>query len=97
MKNNLTGEYQLINDIDCSNISNFIPIGNGSSNFGGKLFGNYFSISNVTIIGTSNDIGLFGNANGAILNDIVLINFYVNLTTVHGYVGALAGNLFIFF
>ena len=53
-----------------------------------ELDGNYFKISNLTILANDrNDVGLFGNVNGAILRNFELIDVFVNLTSMHGYVG----------
>ena len=51
--------YILANNIDCSTIANFIPIGNSSNPFFGEINGQGYSIYNLKI-NTSESAGLIG-------------------------------------
>ncbi|RLC33523.1 MAG: hypothetical protein DRZ76_04230, partial [Candidatus Nealsonbacteria bacterium] len=95
MKNNLTGYYQLVNDINCSDTINwnagagFEPIGGSTGPFSGSFDGQGYVIKDLFINRSSIDyIGLFGSLSGNIEN-VVLEN--VNITGAY-YVGALAGS-----
>src|SRR5205823_144513 len=81
---NVSGNYALGRDIDASNISNFVPIGqlpgSGFSHFTGIFDGQNHTISNLTIAPTGNGhnhIGLFAY-NGGTIRDLTLTN--VNVT-----------------
>ncbi len=64
MNNDLDAYYILKNDIDCSGIANFIPIGNLENQFAGNFNGADFDISNLTINRPTEDyVGLFGYVN----------------------------------
>ncbi len=69
MKNNLAGNYELANDIDCSATvgwnggAGFEPVGNGTILFAGAFMGSGHLIFNLTINRPSMDsVGLFGAA-----------------------------------
>ena len=95
MKYNLSLNYELINNINCSmssgwnNEKGFIPIGNSTNRFTGSFNGNNYNISNLTINRSSeNFVGLFGYAQNGEIKDVGLIN--VNITgniNVGGLVG----------
>lgn len=57
--NDLSGDYTLQNDIDCSGITNFAPIGMSIGIFNGTFEGNGHTISNLTINRPSLNTGLF--------------------------------------
>ena len=86
---NLSGSYNLVNDVDCSHFL-FFPIGNSSFPFKGNLEGNNFKISNLTIIGNFTSVGLFSFSNGSSLQNIIFQDFSVNATFSNN-VGLLAG------
>lgn len=66
MRNNLSGKYILMNDIDLSGYDNWDPIGNYGGYFEGTFDGNGFVISNLKIDRSKEDnAGLFGIAAGA--------------------------------
>ena len=95
MMNNLSAVYQLVNNINCSNTTNwnagagFIPIGNSSSKFTGTLIGNDYNITDLYIYrSTTNYVGLFGYTNGANITNLSLIN--VNITGKQ-FVGSCVG------
>ncbi len=89
MKDNLSGKYILMNDIDLSGY-NWEAVGVDDVNpFTGELNGNGYVISNLKINKPIEDYqGLFGVVMGGTLKNIALEN--VDVTGV-GYVGALAG------
>ncbi len=98
VKNNLSGKYILLNDIDLKN-AEWTPIAGLSSSFEGVFDGNGYKITNFKITVGSADVGLFGRNSGTIRN-LGLENFYVDVTgavgfeTSHlilGYAGALVG------
>lgn len=91
MKNDLDGDYVLVDDIDASGIENFEPIGGGTGRkaFTGTFEGNGHTISNLTIDrpGTR-DVGLFGRAEGGTVKNVSLEDVDV---TGGDYVGGLVG------
>jgi hypothetical protein len=97
MKNNLTEDYYLTTDIDCSgtaswnNGSGFSPVGDQADNFLGTLDGKGFKIINLTINrSTENRTGLFGVIGlNAVIEGIQLHNADV---LGLNYVGALVGS-----
>ncbi|MBT4165619.1 hypothetical protein HOE04_01115 [archaeon] len=97
MNNELTNNYSLANNINCSDTINwnsgagFLPVGNETNNykFTGNFLGNNYNITNLTIYRPStNYIGLFGRTEYSNIYDIGLEN--VNITGKN-YVGSLAG------
>ena len=94
------GDYNLVNNIDLTGISNtsniwnnnsFIPIGDATTPFTGNFHGNGNAIVNLTI-NQSNvpDVGLFGVTDGANINTLGLVNPNVTATT-NQRVGSLVG------
>jgi hypothetical protein len=98
IKNNLTEEYYLTNDIDCSDTVNwngglgFEPIGGfvpQETSFAGTLDGQHHIISNLYVNRPAEDgVGLFGKVNGAEIKNVGLENVQV---TGKGSVGSLVG------
>lgn len=89
IRNDLTANYVLNNDIDLSNYDSWIPIGDEEHKFEGMLDGQGYIISNLTINTAtiyeteySNSIayvGLFSSASGAISNlNLQNISFDIN-------------------
>lgn len=82
------GDYELLNDIDCSGIANFDPIGgghvdyDGSNPFIGTFDGRYYTISNIHILHSTGSLGgklyngkgLFGTIIGATIERVILEN-----------------------
>lgn len=93
MNNDLGGDYVLMNDIDCSDTDNFTPIGRGEGiSFTGSLDGQGYSINNLAVIGEDdNNIGLFGQTEGAWLHDFTLRGGF---TAGAGSVGAVVGKAY---
>jgi hypothetical protein len=77
IQNNLSGNYQLANDIDASKSHNFAPIGGLSQPFGGSLDGNGYAISNLLINSTAREVGLFGAASGGSIRNLRIVNIKV--------------------
>jgi uncharacterized repeat protein (TIGR01451 family) len=90
IRNGLAGDYYLANDIDCSGIANFKPIGTSSSKFTGTFDGKGYKITNMYINRPStNYVGLFGyTATGSEIKDVGLEE--VNVSGKR-YVGGLVG------
>lgn len=78
IRNNLSGKYILMNDIDLSSYSNWVPIGSGSS-FTGELNGNGYVIRNMTINNTTKQqVGLFATTDGATISNLGIENSYIS-------------------
>ncbi|NMI76898.1 hypothetical protein GLT92_00585 [Nanohaloarchaea archaeon] len=95
IQNNLSYNYELINDIDCSETSKWnsgkgwSPIGSAGSPFVGKLDGNGRTVEDIYINRTGDGTGLFGLIRYAgHVKDLGLVD--VNITGEY-YTGALAG------
>ena len=87
MKDNLTGKYILVNDIDLSGYS-WTTVGT-SNPFEGELNGNGYEISHLNVVSTGSHAGLFGETDTATLVNIALVD--VNVEGSGTYVGALVG------
>ena len=90
INDNLSASYYLTQDIDVSEIGNFVPLGNAGTPFTGIFNGKNFTISNLTISRATTDYqGLFGviSTNGLVC--------YINLISIDvegdDYVGGLVG------
>ena len=92
IRNNLSGKYILMNDIDLSSYSNWQPIGSDTSIFTGEFNGNGHVISNLKINNpTGLGVALFSYVSGTIKN-VGVENAYVNAATGVGIlVGACMG------
>jgi len=93
INSNLTGQFELANDIDMSGI-NFTVIGDGSTSakrFKGIFDGKGFKIKNLKINKTTANIGLFGFTENATIKNVGLENCEVNGTSATNYVGAIVG------
>lgn len=89
VRNDITGKYKLMNDINLLGIEWLPIIGENNSPFNGELDGNGFEITNLTINNTSSDNqGLFGASNQAYFKNITLSNTYIN---GRDYVGGIVG------
>lgn len=78
IRNNLSGNYRLMNDIDLESIE-WQPIGAANLPFSGTLDGREFTISNLTITQTQEYVGLFANNSGTIKN-LKIDNVQINVT-----------------
>jgi hypothetical protein len=82
----LTETYCLINDVDCSGISDFATVANTGSDFSGSFYGAGYTISDLATSGR----GLFGTVSGA-LDAVVLNNVVVANTVTSGSTGGVVG------
>lgn len=84
IRNNLSGKYILMNDIDLSVYENWEPIGTLEEPFTGELDGNGCLIMNLSIIDITEDsdgyIGLFGVVTDAKLANIKIADGCISLT-----------------
>ena len=88
LKDNLSGKYILMNDIDLSGY-NWTAIGTKTNPFSGELNGNGHVIKNLQVDDAAgNGIGLFGLIDGANVSNVGLENADIN---VQNAVGILAG------
>lgn len=89
IRHGLTGNYILMNNIDLSNFTNWLPIGNQSIPFRGTLNGNGYTISNLSINRPStSSVGLFGFTLGATFSNINLKDVNISGSSdVGGLVG----------
>ena len=102
IEDNLSANYELLNDVDCSSISNFrrlggcvgtCVVGGDDLPFSGEFNGNGYTISDVTMINlttTDEGWGLFGNLENGSISNISLSNAFINVTG--NYVGSLVGS-----
>jgi len=61
------------NDIDCTSLSSFTPIGNQTNTYCGTFDGQGYRIKNLSISGSQNGLGLFGAlGNGATIKNVIL-------------------------
>ena len=99
IRNNLSGNYILMNDIDLSTYANWIPIGDKDTPFSGMLDGNSYIIKNMTVNVTDTEAdvyaGLFGYINSATIQNTGMVNSKVNAKiigdTYSAYAGGIAG------
>ncbi|GIO16464.1 hypothetical protein J19TS2_60190 [Cohnella xylanilytica] len=91
MRNNLTADYRLGADIDLTaeGYTKWDPIGPWGTAFEGTLDGDGHTISNLTITGTANNLGLFGYVSDAEIRNLGLINVNVQGTSFVGGAGRL--------
>lgn len=87
IRNDLYGDYELVNDIDMSGWGNWNPV----EIFFGTFNGNGYIISNLTINTTKRYSGLFGRLNNATIIKLGIEN--VNIQSTAEYVGGLVGSL----
>lgn len=102
IREDLDAYYLLQNDIDCSGLSDFMPIGYPGNAFTGQLDGAYHTISNLIIDQPNGDedyVGLFGqvgdfNNQQGLIKDLALEDIDVTGDwTVGGLVGLLYGQV----
>lgn len=93
LENNTHKDYEIIQDLDCSGIAHHELI-----TFRGNLNGNDYTISNLTISSTQNDIGLFSQIHTGEVRNLNLRNFNIDsqnqkVRTVGGLAGFINGGL----
>jgi hypothetical protein len=103
MRKNLAGTYCLANDIDASGVK-FVPVGRFNvppqdpEPFFGRFYGNGHAIRNLTIRSSAGHVGLFGMAEGAVIQDVRLIDVRVTgvgSTSAGALVGIAGGGVAI--
>jgi len=72
MKDGLSKQYVLANDIAIPNTGTWVPIGSDSNPFKGKLYGASHTITLNGGFNGNGDLGLFGYAEGATIRDLTL-------------------------
>lgn len=108
VREDLNASYILMANIDLSSISNWVPIGFGTTPFTGTFDGNGYVISNVNVSlhydagnlqTESADAGLFGYTNGATIKNLGVENAKYTITsgdfssTHYSNVGGIAGTI----
>lgn len=76
VRNNLSGRYILMNDIDLSDYKSWTPIGNSDAPFTGIFDGDSFTIKNVNVSKVNEEslsVGLFGTVKNSLIKDITVI------------------------
>src|SRR3990167_3034223 len=100
MSQDLSGSYQLANDIDCTNTKNwnggqgFSPVGTYQNFFTGNLNGQNYGVSNLYINRPSQSyVGLFGGTLSATISNLRLVNVDIignaNIGSLIGFGGYL--------
>jgi hypothetical protein len=76
MSQDLSGYYMLVNDIDCSDVLNFNPVGQIAPGFTGIFNGQNHTISNINEKKTllPGKVGLFGITTNATITNVHLVN-----------------------
>lgn len=96
IRNNLSGKYILMNDIDLSSYENWNPIGTSDAPFTGELDGNGYTVENMKINVTAADYvfaGLFGAVMNSSINNVEIKNAEINITSDESvYAGILCGD-----
>ena len=81
IRNNLSGKYILMNDIDLGEYENWVPIGGTENPFEGILVGNNHSINNLKSVVSENtpffEIGLFGCISDSVIAGIKIKSIYI--------------------
>ena len=92
IRHNLVATYVLMNDIDLSEFTSWVPIGTSANPFRGSLNGQGYSIRNLTVNRAANYSGLFGVVKGttsfSLLENLHLVNSSV---VSQDYTGGLVG------
>lgn len=92
IRNNLTAHYILMNDIDLSSYTNFVPIGSSASGqrFTGTLDGNGFKVKKLKISRNVAYTGLFGFIDNGTIKKLGVIDANVNSQSSN-YSGIIVG------
>ncbi len=67
VKNDLTANYTMMNDIDFADIASWTPVGNSNIPFTGKFSGDGYVIKNLKINSSDKEQGIFGISEGTIM------------------------------
>ncbi len=84
IRNNLSGKYILMNDIDLSVYENWEPIGSKETPFTGEFDGNGYNISYLSINTVSDKeenhyFGLFGYSSGSLVKNVLLYDIKITI------------------
>jgi hypothetical protein len=82
IRNNLTANYLLMNDLDFSAIDNWVPIGSNEFPFSGVFDGNGFEIKGFHLIDPAFESGsfsLFGACKNAVIRNTTLRDAYIEV------------------
>ena len=85
IRNNLSGKYILMNEIDLSSYGKWEQIGNEAEPFTGKINGNGYNIVNLC-----SDGGVFGWLSNAMIENLGICDSQINRQINHMYAGILA-------
>lgn len=90
MRDDLAASYRLTDDVYCTNIDNFEPVGSSSSAFSGTFDGSGYTVHDLTSDYDQDNVGLFGYVNDAVLKNVNTFNFILD-----GWdnIGPLAGSI----
>ncbi len=93
IKDNLSGKYILMADLDMTDVAYEIIGQTSSAPFKGTFDGNYHKISNLKIESANQYIGMFGYINGGTIENLTLenVNITGTNTSSYAYVGGLVG------
>ena len=95
IRNNLSGKYILMNNIDFSSHENWSPIGTSETPFTGELDGNGYSIENMTITTVQEEqfnAGLFGYIKNATVKNLTIDKGKIDVSADKGvYAGLVCG------
>ncbi len=91
IRNNLTRQYCLANDIDLRGIANFMPIGDGASPFAGQLDGRGHTILNLRIRSNNGGVGLFGAIDGGVVRNLRLAGLDIRSQADTVFAGGVVG------
>ena len=97
IRNNLSGKFVLMNDIDLSVYKSWEPIGTLKTPFCGKFDGNSFTVKNINISnveGENPSVGLFGTVANSQIKDITVIG-QINVDNDNGIrAGLICGEMY---
>ncbi|MFB6175045.1 MAG: GLUG motif-containing protein, partial [Candidatus Nanohalobium sp.] len=96
MQNNLSANYELVSDVDCSSYSGFSSVGDSGNQFTGVLDGQGHTVSGLTINeGSSDHVGLIGYmGSSSVVKNIGVVNVDITgSTNVGGLIGYNEGSV----
>lgn len=94
IRNNLSGKYIIMNDIDLSSYENWVPVGTEEKPFNGVMNGNNHIVNKMNINDASNYIGFFGYADSAEIKNLKIENAKIEIETDENVVvGLISGQI----
>jgi hypothetical protein len=86
--------YRLDADIDMTDVKDWGPIGTVNNKpFSGTFDGYGHTISNMSIMATTPNLGLFGRISGATIKDLALVNLSITHTAASTSIGGIVGSV----